>query len=116
MCLQHSYLARESWSFQPKILHRELSCNWEKDKQLTTTQLILFTLLDTGLQRGNVTCLIDNKSDAQKRRVSRAYFPEQYNQDLKPGKPPTYPCVSLRVVARVPRQWGNLQKELCVGR
>lgn len=78
MYLQHSYLARESWSFQPKILHRELSCNWEKDKQLTTIQLVLFSLLDTGLREEMLlTCLIDNKSDAQKRCVSRSYFPEQ---------------------------------------
>lgn len=45
--------------------------------------------------------------------VSRLHFPEQQSQDLRPGKPSTHPHVSLRVVVRVPRWWGNLQKELC---
>lgn len=33
--------------------------------------------------------------------MSRSHFPEQKNQDLKPGLPSTYPCISLRVVARI---------------
>lgn len=33
--------------------------------------------------------------------MSGSYFSEQQNKDLKPDKPPTYSCVSLRVVARV---------------